>query len=179
VIVGTVLALPAFVRFLRHGGWTAIKRWVIPAITATVVVIATFIPLRAWAHHLTDSQRDGGSVGYGLLFLAWAGFAALALILWTNVAVAAGRRVVLSRRLLAAEAGPGRRGSRRHGRDPRCHRFVVGLLTERAPLFLSSDPSNPVNGRLIATAVIMGVSAVCATGGVVRLGRGWSLWRRL
>jgi hypothetical protein len=179
VIVGAVLALPAFVRFLHLGGWRAIKRWVIPASAATVVVVATFVPLRAWAHHLSDGQRNGGSVGYGALFLTWAGVAALALILWTAVAVAAGRRVVLPHRLLAAEAGLG---------------FVVAaamvvilaatalwwaVIAQRAPLFLSSDPSTPINGRLIATAIIMAASAACATSGVVRVGRSWPQWRRL
>ncbi|MBV9410953.1 MAG: hypothetical protein JO148_05115, partial [Acidimicrobiia bacterium] len=65
---------------------------------------AAVIPLAMWAHHLSDHQRNGGSVVYSIAFLAWASLAAASLMSWTAVAVAVGRRVELSPRALRAEA---------------------------------------------------------------------------
>lgn len=171
VIAGTGLALPGFLRFLRAGGWSQIKRWVMGASASTSVVLALFVPLLTWAHHLSNAQRNGGSVGYEALFLTWAGFFALTLILWTATAMACARRVAFSRRLLAAEAGLGALAAAAMIMILAATVLWWAVLAERAPLFLSSHPSAPVNGRLIATGVTMVAGAACATVGVVRMVR--------
>lgn len=175
VIAGALAAAPALVRFLRSGGWSAIRRWVFASIASTAVVIATLFPLRSWAHHLSDSQRNGGSVGYEALFLTWAAAAAITLILWTGAAVAAARRLEMSRRLLRAEVTLGLVVATAMLAILAATGLWWTTLAERAPLFLSADPSTPVNGRLIASVIIMVVSAASASAGLVRITRSWRL----
>lgn len=173
VIVGALLALPGLTRFLRAGGWSAIRWWATLAAGSTVEAVATFIPLRAWAHHLSDTQRNGGSAGYETLFLVWASGSAIALILWTGAAVAAARRTALSRRLLRTEAVLAGVATLAMVAILAATGAWWAALAERAPLFLNSDPSIPANGRLIASVVVMILGAVSAIAGTVRVVRNW------
>ena len=103
VVAGVVLTLPAFVRFIAGGGWPMIRRRVIRATVATVLTAGTTVAVATWAHRLTAAQRNGGNGSYAALFLCWAGIVALTIGLWTVAAIAAARRLNLSRRLLLAE----------------------------------------------------------------------------
>lgn len=105
VFVGAAIALPGFLRLLRTGAWPAMRRHVARASALSVITAGLVIPLATWAHHLSDHQRNGGSVLYSAAFLAWAALAVASLMLWTAVAVAVGRRVELSPRALRVEAG--------------------------------------------------------------------------
>ncbi len=105
VIAAAMLALPTFVRYVRSGGWSHIRRHTYRAAGCTVVTAAVTAPLIVWAHHLNDYQRNGGLVAYSLLFLVWAALVVGTLILWTVLAVAAARQVDFSRSLLIGEAG--------------------------------------------------------------------------
>jgi len=70
VLVGVALALPAFVRDLRSGGWRAVRRPVLVASCATVVaaaallaslpwvfVASAFVALFAWTHAASVAAR--------------------------------------------------------------------------------------------------------------------------
>jgi hypothetical protein len=105
VLVGAVVAGPGFLRMLRAGAWPRLRRHVLRASVVSGFAAVLVVPLALWAHHLSDHQRNGGSVLYGAAFLAWAALGVASLVLWTAVAVAVGRRVELSARALRAEAG--------------------------------------------------------------------------
>lgn len=175
VIAGALLALPSLVRFLWSGGWSTIRTWATLAAGSTVMAIATFIPVRVWAHHLSDAQRNGGSVGYEALFLIWAAGSAITLILWTGTAVVAARRTALPRRVLRAEAALAGVAAAAMAVILAATGVWWAALAERAPLFLNSDPSVPTNGRLIASVVVMTIGAGSAICGIVRVVRNWPL----
>jgi hypothetical protein len=104
VVLGAATALPAFMRFVRSGGWDRI-RW--PVVRASVLSVATLIAtvlLGAWAGHLSAFQRNGGDALYSAAFVAWALLVVVTLVQWTAVAVAAARRLELSDRALDLEA---------------------------------------------------------------------------
>jgi hypothetical protein len=105
VLAGAAIAFPGFLRILRAGAWPALRAHVVRATALSAITVALVIPLALWAHHLSDHQRNGGSVGYSAAFLASAGLVIVSITLWTAVAVAVGRRVELSPRALRVEAG--------------------------------------------------------------------------
>jgi hypothetical protein len=104
VVLGAALTLPAFVRLLRAGGWTSIRRHVVRAGALTVVLLVSFGALVEWASRLTTAQRNGGSPGYSAL----AGWVILlfaaTLASWLVVTVAAVSRLELPPRVLRWEA---------------------------------------------------------------------------
>ena len=104
VVLATAIAAPGLLGLLRAGEWPALRGHVVRAIAVSAITAALVIPLALWAHQLSDHQRNGGSVGYGAAFLAWAGLCVATVALWTAVAVAVGRRVELSPRALRIEA---------------------------------------------------------------------------
>ena len=103
VLVGAVLALPATLRFLRSGGWPAVRRRVWCAVVAAAGLVGATIGLAHWARHLTFYERNGGDVAYTVAFLAWALLVAVALGLLAAAGVAVGRRITLERSVLRAE----------------------------------------------------------------------------
>ena len=105
VIAGALLAVPALLRFLRSGGWPSIRTQTLRAASCTLLTMALTAPLLVWAHHLSARQRNGGSIGYSLLFLGWAALVVATLVLWTVLAVVAASKVTFSRAVLTIEAG--------------------------------------------------------------------------
>jgi hypothetical protein len=178
VLAAAGLVLPAFLRYLRSGGWWSIRAHVLRAAGCTLVTAGITAPLLVWAHQLTPYQRNGGSAAYTTLFLAWAALVMVTLVLWTVLAVAAARKVTFSRSLLAAEAGMAIAVAL----------AVVGILivtslwwaviAERAPTFLSSAPASPLNARLVATVALMALAAAAATAGALRIARSLPEWSR-
>jgi hypothetical protein len=79
VLAGVVLALPAFLRDLRRGGWTAVRSPILVASTGTAVATA------ALAAVALDRDTVAASV-----FVA---FAAFSLVAWTHAAALAARRL--------------------------------------------------------------------------------------
>jgi hypothetical protein len=79
VVAAIALALPAFLRDLRSGGWAALRRPLLAASAATVVAA---VSLAAVAH--------GHSLPAALVFVA---SALVSLFAWTHAAVAAARRL--------------------------------------------------------------------------------------
>lgn len=170
VIAAAGLALPAFVRYLRSGGWPSLRAHALRAASCTLVTAVVSAPLLVWAHHLSAHQRNGGSNGYKVLFLVWAALIAVTLVSWTVLAVAAARNVIFSRALLVAVA---------------CMAIAVALavvailagtslwwalVAQRAPTFLS-DSATPLNPRLVASVTVMAAAAATATAGAVRIVR--------
>lgn len=169
VIAGAGLALPALVRYLRSGGWSSIRSHTLRAAGCTLLTGAVTSPLLVWAHHLTSRQRNGGSIAYTVLFAGWAALVVVTLVLWTVLAVAAARKVTFSKSVLAAEAGM-------------AVAVAIGILgiliattlwwatmAERAPAFLSGDPSSAFDPRLVATVTLMALAAAAAVAGANRI----------
>ena len=104
VLGGATIAFPAFVRFLRSGGWPSVRRHFVRAAVATLGAVAALVATRSFAHGLTTAQRNGADTTYSLVFIATALLVAVTLGLWTAVAVACVRRVVLSEAVLRVEA---------------------------------------------------------------------------
>lgn len=178
VIAAAGLALPGLLRYVRSGGWQSVRAHALRAAGCTLITAGMTAPLLVWAHHLSAHQRNGGSAGYGFLFVAWAALAAVSLVLWTVFAVVAARQVTFSRSLLAAEASMA----------VAVALAVIGILAatslwwvliaQRAPTFLNGDSATPLNARLVATAAAMAAAAAAATAGAVRIARSLPDWAR-
>ena len=178
VLVGAAAAVPALVRYLRGGGWAAIRGHGWRAGGCSLLAAGATAGLAVWAHHLDAHQRSGGSVAYSAAFVAWGVLVAVALVSWTVLAVAAARRVTFSRPVLAAEAGLAVTVT---------FAMVVvqvasvawwAAMARRAPAFLTGDPHSAVDLRLVAVMALMGLGAVGATAGSIRIGRDLPAWRR-
>jgi hypothetical protein len=79
VLVGVGLALPAFVRDVRGGGWPAVRRPILVAAAATVFAAGALVAV-AVAHDVVAAS-------------AFVAFAACSLFAWTRAAVLAARRL--------------------------------------------------------------------------------------
>jgi hypothetical protein len=100
---GAFAVLPAFVRFLRAGGWAQARRPVGRAGLATAITILVGATMREWAHHLTSAQRNGGLWSYqGIAVLAVLSVAAT-IASWEGAAVSIVRHLRLSPRVLRLE----------------------------------------------------------------------------
>jgi hypothetical protein len=101
--IGALVAMPAFVRFLRAGGWRDLWVQAAWALGTTAVFGGVLAGLAGWAHSLSPVARNGGSTSYSLAFAA-VGLVGLAtLAQWTALAVVAARRLEVSPRLRATE----------------------------------------------------------------------------
>ena len=178
VIVGALLAAPAFVRYLRADGWTSVRghcRW---ALACTAVTGAATVPVLLWAHHLTPDQRNGGLPWYGVVFLIWAALAILTLTSWAVVAVAAARRVELPAAVLTAEAALA--GAVAVAMVAMVGATVVwwAAMAHSAPGFLDAGPGGtsgpPWDLWLVTTVALMAVAMGAAAVGVVREVRLWT-----
>ncbi len=178
VVAGAILAIPAFVRFLRTGGWGSLRSHLLRAVSCTALAIATTAPLLLWAHHLTPHQRNGGIHLYGTLFLIWAGLIIITLTLWTVAAVAAGRRLEFSTALLRAEATLAVAVAMAMVVIVGATAVWWGAMAKNAPSFLSASPGGAPGSQwdiwLIATVLLMVVAMGTAVAGVVRELRLWT-----
>ncbi len=178
VVAGAVLALPAFVRFLRAGGWTSVRGHVLRALTCTGVTVAATVPLLAWAHHLTSEQRNGGLHWYGAAFLMGAALIALTLTLWTVVAVAAARRVEFTQAVLIAEATLAVVIAGAMVVMVGATAVWWGAMANFAPTFLNArpggTPGSPWDFWLVTTVALMVVAMGTAAMGVAREVQVWT-----
>lgn len=104
VAAGALAALPSLRRFLATGGWESLRAHVVRAVALSILAGAGVVFLATWAHRLTGYQRNGGDGAYSAAFALLAILAAVTLGQWTAVAVATGRRLVLSDRTLRLES---------------------------------------------------------------------------
>ena len=177
VVVGALLAVPAFVRYLRAGGWPSVRGHFLRALACTGITIAVTVPLVVWAHRLTPHQRNGGFHLYGTVFLFWAALIVMTLTLWTVVAIAAGRRVALSRAILTWEAVLAAVIAAAMAVMVGATAVWWAAMAEDAPTFLNAGPGgvagSPWDVWLVATVAVMAVAMVTAAVGVVREARVW------
>lgn len=89
VVLGALIVLPAFVRFLVAGGARQIRSALARATVASVATVAGVAALGTWAHRLSVAQRNGADAGYTHAFLLVAGLAVVTIGLWTAFVVRA------------------------------------------------------------------------------------------
>ena len=178
VALGTIAALPAFLRFVHGGGWSSIRGHVLRAGTLTAMTVGAVIPLSAWAHHLNEFQRNGGDALYSGAFVAWALLVAGTLAQWTAAGVVAARRIELTRRVLYIEATLAVAVAGAMVVITAAATLWWGAMAKDAPWFLQgsatgTSPSS-FNVQLALTLTLMLVSVVVAGYGVVRVARSWA-----
>ena len=177
VAAGALAALPALVRALRAGAWPRLRRPVLGAGAASVLVAAGTVGLVAWANRLSVAQRNGADGYYVVAFVVWGLAGAATLALWTWAAIAAGRRLTLTRRVLVLEAALAGGLALCMAAMTAATALWWAVVAVDAPWFLGGTAagSHPsvFEPRLAATMALM-LAAVAAAGyGVVRIGRAW------
>ncbi|HVA05979.1 MAG TPA: hypothetical protein VNG12_04475, partial [Acidimicrobiales bacterium] len=175
VVLGAIAALPSFVRFLRAGGWSQVRRPVLRAGVLSALTVGAVIPLSAWAHHLSQLQRNGGDGLYSAAFVAWALVAAGTLAQWTVAGVMAARRIDLPRRVLHVEVLLAVAVAGTMVLITGATALWWGAMAKDAPWFLEgtargTTPS-PFNVQLVLTMALMLTAALVAAYGVVRIAR--------
>lgn len=104
VLAGAACAVPAFVRFLRRGGWSQIRASALGSLAVTAVVVAATAGLALWAGGLDAHQREGGDAAYAIAFVAWALLVCATFAAWTALAVRIAGLVELPPAVLRLEA---------------------------------------------------------------------------
>ncbi|MBV8462477.1 MAG: hypothetical protein JO368_04235, partial [Acidimicrobiales bacterium] len=173
-IVGlaAVLALPSFVRSVRRQGWGDVGRSLVVAVALTVVGAAAGTGLVAWAHRISDAQRNGGNGTYvaGALVLALLTVAVLAG--WTRVAVCAVRRLDLPSSVLRVEVGLAAGLTAAMGLMLISTTLWWVTLARRAPWFLAGSlpggAGSPAPWQLILSGGLMAAATLVALIGACR-----------
>lgn len=177
VITGALVALPAFLRFLGNGGWSAIRRPVARAAATTVVTLAATASLAAWARSLSPLARNGGNWAYGLAFLAWAILVATTLVLWTGAVVAVARRLELAPRVVAVEAAMATALGTAMAAMTALVAAWWAIIATHAPWFLHGSAvgtaGSPFEPQLAATTALMLAAVISAGYGVTRIKASW------
>jgi hypothetical protein len=177
VVAGALLAVPAFARFLRAGGWASVRGHFLRAGACAGITAAATGLLVVWAHHLGPHQSGGGLHWYGAIFLIWAALIAITLTLWTAVAVVTASRVELPIAVLAAEAALTAAVAVAMVIMLGATAVWWGVMAKDAPRFLMASPGgapgSPWDIWLVSTVILMAVAMGTAAAGVVREVRVW------
>jgi len=181
VLIGAVVALPSFVRFLRSGGWPSVRRHFRRALGISAVTGLALAGLAPEAHSLTPAQRNGGSFIYSVAFGAIVVLVSTSLVLWTVVAVAATRRLELTRRVLTTEIAMAALVSGTMVVMTGATATWWATVASSAPWFLQSTRSGSTASvfepQLAATMSLMLVATVAALVGMRRAARSWREFR--
>ncbi len=182
VVAGALLALPAFRRLVRQSGWATVKRKILRAATLAAATVIAVVPLAVWAHHLSPGDRDGGSAAYTVAFLAVAASALATLAALTVAAVDAGRRVSLSRPVLATESGLAAAVALAMVTITAATAVWWAAVAVHAPWFLhgtaAGRPASAFDVRLAVTMGAMACASLVSLTALVPLARGWRLLRQ-
>jgi hypothetical protein len=100
VLSAALLVLPSFVRFLRAGGWSEVRRPVSVAAVSVITSAVLFGLLVAGAHGMSAHGRNGGDLFYSALFVIVALTCFVAVGCATAAAASVARKVELSRHML-------------------------------------------------------------------------------
>jgi hypothetical protein len=177
VALGTIAAVPAFVRFVAAGGWSALRGHVLRAGVLTVMTVGAVIPLSVWAHHLNEFQRNGGDGLYSGAFVVWALLVAGTLAQWTAAGVVAAGRIDLTRRILYFEAILAIAVAGTMVIITAAAALWWGAMASDAPWFLqgtaTGTSSSPFDVQLALTLALMLASVLVAGYGVMRVARSW------
>jgi hypothetical protein len=103
VLLGVGLSVRPLVAFLRTGGWQKIHRPVLRATAATGLAAIVLFVVVAWAHRLTNGQRNGGDWHYSAAFVVLFACVVASIGLWTRAAVVTARHLPLTRASLRRE----------------------------------------------------------------------------
>jgi hypothetical protein len=180
VVLAAVALLPAFVQFVRTGGWPKIRRRVRWAASALLATTAVGGGLVLWARHLTDHQRNDSLGWYQFLFvivvilfaatIASCAAAAVAITRHLNIGLmqlkfAGTLAVVVAMCLPIMTAAAA---------------LWWGSMAKTAPWFLAgtrvgSSPS-PLAPDLVGVLMVMTVASAVGLFGLLRVVR---LWRRV
>jgi hypothetical protein len=177
VLAGFAATLPAAVLFFRSGGWHHVRRHALRSLIASVLVVATVIPLSLWAHTLTELQRNGADDVYSWALSAWALLAALSLASWTSTAIAVALRLDLSCRVLRVEGLLAVLVTGSMAAITAATAVWWSALAAQASWFLAGTPagtsSTGVSSTMVTIVSLMTIAVVLATVGVVRIMGAW------
>ncbi len=179
VALATLALLPTFVRFVRTGGWSAIRRRVRQATSVTVASVVAGGGLVIWAQHLTAQQRNAGMGWYQLMFAVVAILFSATVVAWTAAAVVATRRLHIELAklkvlgILAVAVAT-------------CMPIMTaaaaawwGSMATTAPWFLAGTPEgsspSPLAANLLVVLIVMMIASVVGILGVLRVIRSWRL----
>lgn len=177
VVLAALAVLPIFMRFLRAGGWSAIRRWVQWAVAATAATAAAVAGLSLWASHLTNHQRNSGFGWYQFVFVIAAILFAITLATWSTAVVATTRRLDIGSgrikvagvmAILVAVCMPVMTAA---------SAVWWGSMAATAPWFLAgthlgSSPS-PVTANLLAVLILMLIASAAGAFGMLKVVRSW------
>jgi MFS family permease len=179
VLLAAASLFPIFVRFLRAGGWTAIRRPVKWALTATFATGGVVGGLAIWARHLNGHQRNAGFGWYQLAFVIAAILFAATVAAWLVAAVAAARclrigwgqlKAVGVLAVLVAVCMPVMTAA--------AAVWWASMATS-APWFLAGTPvgssSSPLAANLLVVLIVMTLASAIGVLGSVRIIRSWHL----
>jgi hypothetical protein len=155
VVLGIVLTGRSLRAFLGGGGWEKIHRPVLRAIASTGLTLAVLLGVVAWAHQLTNTQRNGGDRLYTAVFLLLVACGVLSIALWTNAAVLTARELALSRTALRWETFLAGTST-----------VTMAVMTVSAAVWWGSVYGAPL--RMVCMTFVMVAATVLGTAGTVR-----------
>ena len=176
-MIGALVALPAFVRFIAQGGWAFVRRHYFRAATLSVFAVAVLFPLSLWAGHLSQYQRNGGDGWYSLAVTIWALLVVVVVALWTIAAVASVRRMEFAPRVLLIEGALAVALTSAMAVITAATALWWATVADHAPWFLqgtaAGSPASPVTLNLVATLSLMTVALCASAYGTIRIVGSW------
>ncbi len=104
VLAGIAIAVPAFLRLLRAGGWGKVRGPLLVSVLVAGALAAATAGLALWSGSLNADQRNGDDALYAAAFLVWAALIAASFAIWAGAAIAIARRLELAPRVVRVQA---------------------------------------------------------------------------
>ena len=182
VALAAVALLPTFLRFVREGGWSDIRRRVGWAMAATLATGAVTAGLAVWSRHLTDHQRNAGFGWYQLLFVVFVILFTATVATWSATAIAAARRLDLRSGQLKAAGTLAVAVAACLPVMTAAAAVWWGAMATTAPWFLAGTPAgsspSPLATNLLVVLIVMTIASAVGLLGLVRVVRSWRLLPR-
>lgn len=179
VLLGVAAVLPDFLRFVRGGGWPAIRRRLVWAVLATLGTGAVTAALAISARHLTNHQRNGGSGWYQLLFVAFVVLFACTLGTWSSAAISATRHLQLRTGQLKFAGSLAVAVAVSMPIMTAAAAVWWGSVASAAPWFLAGTPAGSSPSvwaiNLLVALILMTVASAVGLYGLLRVVRSWRL----